>query len=102
MDKYISREALIEMVNGSERPENERIDIGYNEALNDIKQRLVEMPAADVRPIRHGRWIITDDVENFIAVCSVCGRTEDSRCIDDMPYCHCGARMDGEQNDMDT
>ena len=39
MAEYISREALIEMVNGSERPENERIDIGYNEALNDIKQR---------------------------------------------------------------
>lgn len=47
----------------------------------------------DVQPVRRGRWIITDDVEHFIAVCSECGRTEDSRAINDMPYCHCGARM---------
>ena len=51
-------------------------------------------PAADVQPVKHGRWIITDDVEHFTAVCSECGRTEDSRDIKDMLYCHCGARMD--------
>jgi hypothetical protein len=55
--------------------------------------------SADVQPVKRGRWIITDDVEHFIAICSECGRTEDSRGIKDMPYCHCGARMDGEQND---
>lgn len=48
------------------------------------------------QPVKHGRWIIADDVEHFIAVCSECGRTEDSRAIKDMPYCHCGARMDGD------
>ena len=52
--------------------------------------------SADVQPLKHGRWIIADDVEHFIAVCSECGRTEDSRDIKDMPYCHCGARMDGD------
>jgi len=58
-------------------------------AIDDVG----EVPSADVQPIRHGRWIITDDVEHFIAICSECGRTEDSRDIKDMPYCHCGARM---------
>lgn len=57
---------------------------------NDI----MRFPKADVQPVRHGKWIIADDVEQFIAVCSECGRTEDSRGIKDMPYCHCGARMD--------
>lgn len=52
----------------------------------------------DVQPVKHGRWIIADDVEHFIAVCSECGRTEDSRDIKYMPYCHCGARMDGDTN----
>jgi hypothetical protein len=52
--------------------------------------------SADVQSLKHGRWIIADDVEHFIAVCSECGRTEDSRDIKDMPYCHCGARMDGD------
>lgn len=53
--------------------------------------------ATDVQPVRYGRWIIEDDVEHFIAICSECGRTEDSRDIKDMPYCHCGARMDGDK-----
>jgi hypothetical protein len=56
---------------------------------------IIDAIGADVQPIRHGRWIIEDDVEHFIAVCSECGRTEDSRDINEMPYCHCGARMDG-------
>ena len=57
-----------------------------------IRNNLEDM-VIEAQPVKHGRWIITDDVEHFIAVCSECGRTEDSRCIKDMPYCHCGARM---------
>lgn len=63
----------------------------------DAMDILIDMPSADVQLLKRGRWIIVDDVEHFIAVCSECGRTEDSRGIKDMPYCHCGARMDGEQ-----
>lgn len=61
-----------------------------------IENAIEEAPVADVQPVEHGRWIIADDVEHFIAICSECGRTEDSRGIKDMPYCHCGARMDGD------
>ena len=67
-------------------------------AYADAMDFIEAIPAADVQPIKHGRWIITDDVEHFIAICSECGRTEDSRGIKDMPYCHCGARMDGDNN----
>lgn len=77
MAEYISREALIEMVNGSERPENERIDIGYNWALNDIKQRLVEMPATDAKPEIHAYWIRGKEfgfrTHNPMWYCSNCG-----------------------------
>ena len=66
--------------------------------IQDVCGIISDIPTADVQPVKHGRWIITDDVEHFIAVCSECGRTEDSRCIKDMPYCHCGARMDGDTN----
>lgn len=82
-DKYISREAVLQTL--------QKANIG-----GYITERLLEIPSADVQPVIHGRWIITDDVEHFVAICSVCGRTEDSRCIDDMPYCHCGTRMDGD------
>ena len=100
MADYISREALIEMVNGSERPENERIDVGYNEALNDIKQRLVEMPAADVEPIRRGRWSeCYTDTHHYSGICSVCGKASIKTLTENLyNYCpKCGARMDGEQ-----
>ena len=69
---------------------------GAREAVESCICEAEEQPAADVQPVRRGKWIITDDVEHFIAVCSECGRTEDSRDIKDMPYCHCGARMDQE------
>lgn len=40
--------------------------------------------------LRHGRWI---DKETCY-VCSLCGRVERLQ----EPYCHCGAKMDGDGN----
>lgn len=92
MDKlYISRKeamyALMREANTHMNP----VKRAYTRAAAIVEH----IPVEDVQPVKHGRWIITDDVEHFIAVCSECGRTEDSRDIKDMPYCHCGARMDG-------
>ena len=113
MNDYISREAVFQVVHGIARGIADR-DIealkakdtrafykakGAKEILDSVDTDLCYIPVADVQPVKHGRWIITDDVEHFIAVCSECGRTEDSRAINDMPYCHCGARMDGDTND---
>ena len=78
----------------------EKVERALNNLPHSVKGDLeTTLKATDVQPVKHGRWIITDDVEHFIAICSECGRTEDSRGIKDMPYCHCGARMDGEQNE---
>ena len=53
----------------------------------------VFIPAADVAPVRRGRWI----EENGIQICSECGEEhewEDYRA----PYCDtCGARMNKEE-----
>lgn len=70
-------------------------------AYADAMDFIDAIPAADVQPVKRGRWIIVDDVEHFIAVCSECGRTEDSRAVKDMPYCHCGARMDLKDGDTE-
>lgn len=88
MDEYIKRELALKTIRDN--------FCTYFPNVLDVVRRI---PTADVQPIRHGRWIITDDVEQFVAICSECGRTEDSRCIDDMPYCHCGARMDLKDGD---
>lgn len=50
-----------------------RFATNYDYAI--LFDEIDELPAADVQPVRRGRWIITDDVEHFIAVCSECGRT---------------------------
>lgn len=54
-----------------------------------------ELPSVTPQP-KIGKWIIIDDCEQFIAKCSECGRIEDSRMISKYPYCHCGAKMEGD------
>ena len=68
---------------------------------------LSEVPSADVEPVRHGRWIrITkDEVDPQEYRCNVCGRLlryygEPALLSIRYPYCHCGARMDGEEDDV--
>lgn len=63
---------------------------------------VVMLPAADVAPVRHGRW----EKKRGLYSCSECGKT----CPYDVQadvieywacnYCpHCGCRMDGGDND---
>lgn len=65
------------------------------ECLRDCKEAIDSIPAADVAPVVHGRWISFLDGDHIMPEryyrCSRCGRVE-SRC---QPYCHCGAKMDG-------
>ena len=67
----------------------------YCLAINDCMNVLDEMPAADVAPVRHGRWIN----ENFYTHCSDCGKMAiyDKYGQEvESDYCpHCGAKMDG-------
>ena len=56
------------------------------------------MKAADVLPVRHGRWIEKQEKDTFAGYlysyeCSECGRVKQRK----EPYCpNCGARMDEE------
>ncbi len=68
---------------------------GDNESADRFRECidiLDSFPAADVTPVRRGRWI----EENGIQICSECGEEhewEDYRA----PYCDaCGAKMDKE------
>lgn len=108
MAEYISRETVLKKLQmqlldlEADQDKGEYSELcenrGARDALDGAIYDIRTLKPADVQPVKRGRWIIADDVEHFIAVCSECGRTEDSRDIKDMPYCHCGARMDGEQN----
>ena len=72
-------------------PKEEQTGYGMLVDINIIREALVNQ--------KTGHWIIVDDCEKFIAKCSKCGRIEDSRMISKYPYCHCGAKMEGEWED---
>ena len=60
-------------------------------------QSISDMPAADVAPVVHGRWIYKGDSDMW--VCNRCGRSvnADPEGID--LYCyHCGAKMDEKED----
>ena len=70
---------------------------------------LKAIPAADVAPVRHGRWLHTEEPLGWKDVdcmeCSACHDSwiiEEDYCFDDMPlwnYCpSCGAKMDGGED----
>lgn len=65
------------------------------------KDELAAIPAADVVPVVHGRWIDNVDKDgklcNAWRKCSACGGLNFSK---KPPYCpSCGAKMDGGKND---
>lgn len=64
----------------------------YGIPLGDLVDTFSDIPAADVAPVRRGRWIEEDGIQ----ICSECGEEhewEDYRA----PYCDtCGAKMNNE------
>ncbi len=58
----------------------------------EVKRAKVEkIPAADVAPVAHGRWIICSD--GYYPYCSRCKEEPSGRKM--TKYCdHCGAKMD--------
>ena len=78
-----------------------------NASGQGLEEIINEIPSEDVEPVRHGKWEATEWAVNSsgeiligrIYRCSECGRIidlEHGETLDDYPYCHCGAKMDGE------
>ena len=86
MPEYIERETAVAWFMPYAHA-GESIDADV--VISDIKG----MKAADVAPVRHGRWEWCKDYDgDSILVCSECGRVCHE---EDAPYCYCGAKMDG-------
>lgn len=100
MAEYIKRETVLE-----------RAEYDNNYRLIIPVEAIKATPAADVAPVVHGRWkLLRKGDWTSVFVCSVCGRREtieESESYNsqlkmprEYPYCHCGARMDGgNEND---
>ena len=81
MDEYIERELAIEA-------------LSRGEGCGNVCRRAIErILAADVAPVRHGKWLCVDtDTEQFF-LCNRCKKKE----YWESDYCpSCGCRMDLE------
>lgn len=89
MDEYIKREAAYYAFYTDDTLS------GYEKAY--CREIIKNVPAADVAPVRHGRWIETGYAcgENEYQ-CSECKETEWRTSASRLKYCpFCGAKMDG-------
>ena len=75
-------------------------------AKSDVQKALIgralycidHIPAADVAPVRHGRWevVVGSDGKEHM-VCTVCRKQQDLTGV--FSYCpDCGANMDGDRD----
>ena len=91
MNEYIERERLLRRFNIDDMMSVNGTLISLEDARNTISN----FPAADVAPVRHGRWKCSEP-------CPVCGEDRFKGLDADIwadwepPYCpNCGAKMDG-------
>lgn len=99
MSDYISREALLDRLNKNLSACNPGTfsEMCYADSIETVKH----FPAADVEPVRHGRWVRTEDDWNSLTTfqCTVCGEEFCFEIDEDLTllnynYCpNCGAKM---------
>ena len=112
MTEYIEREAILREI---ERRES--LMVGDKlVSVDAMKSFIKNRPAADVAPVRHGRWIFGKDLpyswgqipkNKYHLYCSECLEQAFNRSEDNDPdfdvdtsYCpNCGAKMDGGDSD---
>lgn len=99
MAEHITREAAIAYIREqSEECQKAFEELGgesgiYADAYNDLAEDFYSIPAADVAPVVHGRW-----VDGKCSNCGVDIPTDDLRDVifeSDCHFCYsCGAKMD--------
>ena len=100
MAEYIKRAAAIDAV----------MEVYYdtpdvNLSAEKFETAINAIPAADVAPVVHGRWVVRFDgpYKRRRCYCSHCGKHSGVGGIaqnQEKPYCpNCGAKMDGGNND---
>lgn len=105
MDKYIKLEDLQKYPIRADHCDKEHANEDFMLGIESVMEYAQNIPAADVAPVRHARWI---EYSTYgVYECSACGGT-DSDCSDrywnhnvlDQEWCpNCGARMDRGTDD---
>ena len=95
MSDYISKQDAKDAL-------QEKVFHNLTDEFYGVMQVLDELEPADVAPVVHGRWLPIVSYNNTYK-CSECGRLlvniADGLNVvaKHYPYCHCGAKMDGEE-----
>ena len=100
MTEYIEREALMRRIKEIHCAECDSYHGVRCRAcwVDDTLDYIDSEPAADVAPVRHGRWGTHSDRPDSL-ICSVCKCGFDMWKHDPHNYCpNCGAKMDGDYN----
>ena len=91
MAEYIKRESFMKRF--CERCNEEMSESPCEPSDCFAREVIKTFPAADVAPVRHGRWVDNGIPDSILSGCSVCGFTCGSSSFF---YCpNCGAKMDG-------
>lgn len=92
MDEYIKRQTIMEFPIRKDHCDKEHANEHFIFGIESVLEYVENLPAADVVPVVHGRWIIHVDELGLTCECSVCHI--ETMC--DGNYCpNCGAKMDG-------
>ncbi len=94
MDEYIKRKSLIDEFDRLGLGEHSLVERVFSDGVRTV---IAGIPAADVAPVVHGRWIEHSKYTfGTMYDCSICA----NRILDNghaWNYCpNCGARMDGD------
>ena len=96
MPKYIDADALKEafLIEGKDVcDDTDEFDTKWGASQELIEKVIDSAPAADVEPVRHGRWVSKEGIYGVV-YCSIC---DFELKIDNTPRCpKCGAKMQGE------
>jgi hypothetical protein len=112
MDEYISKQSVIDYLNGylhsigEDGTYSPLFDRGQRRALINSIQDISAIKVADVQPVKHGQWIRSND--QCWLTCPFCDADVDVSCgtpffyvdndeVDHINFCpNCGAKMDGD------
>ena len=77
------------------------MDMGGLVFIEDVLERIYDMPTVDAEPVRHGRWVKhVMDIPEHPSRCSKCGWGDHHirrQTVQEFRFCpNCGAKMDEE------
>ena len=105
MVEYIERGALMQLHIRRNHYDRKNGNKHFINGIESVLEYAENLPAADVAPVRHGRWIDAyPDIEPnpmfMYGICSECGFEQGiSKYLN---YCpNCGAKMDGGDGNSD-